>query len=105
MSVPRYEDLSEIRVSDTTSIALQELEEEVAALERQRRHLNDQRALLDLERAKLEQQMAALQLQYAFLDALSAQVDQQEARLASEAEQIRMTGMPGKMLSPGLLNR
>src|SRR2546428_7527052 len=37
----------------------------------------------------LEQQMAALQLQYAFLDALSQQGDQQEARLASEAEQDR----------------
>ncbi len=49
--------------------------------------------------------MAALQLQYAFLDALSQQGDQQEARLASEAEQIRMTGMPGKRLSPRLLKR
>jgi len=88
MSVPRDDDLSDIRVSDTTSIAFQEREDEVAAREQQRRHLHDQRALLDRERATLEQQMAALQLQYAFLDALSAQGDQQEARLASEAEQM-----------------
>ncbi len=94
-----------IRISDTTSIAFQALEEERASLEQQRRYLNDQRAVLDLERAELEQQMVALQLQYAFLDALSQQVDQQEAMLASEDEHIRMTGIPGKMLSSGLLKR
>lgn len=105
MSVPRHEDLSEIRISDTTSIAFQALEEERASLKQRRRYLNDQRAVLDLERAELEQQMAALQLQYAFLDALSQQVDQQEVMLASEDEYIRMTGLLGKMLSSGLVNR
>lgn len=103
MRVPRHEDLSEIRISDTTSIAFQALEEERASLEQQRKHLSDQRALLDLEWAELEQQMAALQLQYAFLDTLSAKGDQQEAMLVSEEEHIRMTGIPGKMLSSGLL--
>ncbi len=100
MSVSRYEERSEIRLSDTTSRAFQELEEERAALEQQRRHLEDQRVLLDLERAELEQQLAVLQLQYAFLDELSARLDQQEAMLASEAEGIRMTG---RRLSPRLL--
>lgn len=102
MSVSGYEERSEIGISDTASIAFQELEEERASLEQQRRHLDDQRVLLDLERAELEQQMAALQLQYAFLDELSARVDQQEAMLASEAEGIRMTG---RRLSPRLLKR
>ncbi len=102
MGISRCEDLAEIRVSDTTSIAFQELEEEGALLEQQRRHLNDQRRLLDLERAELEQQMATLQLHYDFLDELSTRLDQQEAMLASDAEGIRMTG---KRLSPRLLKR
>jgi len=72
MSVSWDEEKSEIHVSNTTSIAFQELEEEGASLEQQRRHLNDQRVLLDLERAELQQQMAAIQLQYAFLEELSA---------------------------------
>ena len=102
MSVSRYEERSEIHLSDMTSIAFQELEEERASLEQQRRHLNDQRMLLDLERAELEQQMAALQLHYAFLDELSTRLDQQEAMFASDAEGIRMTR---KRLSPRLLKR
>lgn len=88
--------------SDIPLIAFQELKEEATSLEQQRKHLNDQRALLDLERAELEQQMAKLQLQYAFLDALSTKLDQQEAMLASDAEVIRMTG---KRLSPRFLKR
>lgn len=102
MSVSRYEDTLEAPISDTPFIAFHELKEEAASLEQQRRHLNDQRALLDLERAELEQQMAALQLQYAFLDALSTGLDQQESMLVSDAEVIRMTG---KRLSPRLLKR
>ena len=72
MSVSRYEERSEIHLSDMTSIAFQELEEERASLELQRRHLNDQQVLLDPGRAELQQQMAALQLQYTFLEELSA---------------------------------
>ena len=102
MSVSRDEEALEIPVVDTAFTALQDLKEEVASLEQQRRHLDDQRVLLDLERAELEEQMAALQLQYALLDALSSRLDQQEALLVSDAEGIRMTG---KRLSPRLLRR
>jgi hypothetical protein len=102
MSVIRYEERSEIHLPDMTNLVFQELEEERALLEQQRRHLNDQRILLDLERAELEQQMAALQLHYAFLDELATRLDQQEAMLASDAEVIRMTG---KRLSFRLLKR
>ena len=73
-------------------IALQELEEEAASLEHQRKQLDDQRLLLDLERTELEQRLAELKLQYALLDALSTRLDFQEAMLASEYEAVRMTG-------------
>jgi peptidoglycan hydrolase CwlO-like protein len=102
MSISKYEDALEVPASDRPLIAFQELKEEVASLEQQRKHLNNQRALLDLEQADLEQQMAELQLQYAFLDALSTQLDQQEAMLSSDAEGIRMTG---KRLSPRFLHQ
>jgi hypothetical protein len=102
MSVSRDEETLETPVVDIAFIAFQDLKEEAASLEQQRRHLNDQRALLDFERAELEQQMAALQLHYALLDALSTRLDQQEAMLVSDAEVIRMTG---KRLSPRLLKR
>jgi len=85
---------------DPAFIAFQELKEEAASLEQQRRHPDDQRALLDLERTELEQQLAAFQLQSAVLDALATRLDQQEAMLVSEAEVIRLTG---KRLSPRLL--
>ena len=102
MSVSRHEERAELPQSDMTSSAFQELAEEGASFEQQRRHLDDQRLILDLERAELEQQLVTLQLQYAFLEELSARLDQQEAMLASEAEVIRMTG---KRLSPRLLKR
>ena len=87
-------------VDPAAFIALQELKEEAASLEQQRRQLNDQRALLDFERTELEQQIAALKLQSAVLDATATQLDQQEAMLVSETEIIRMTG---KRLPPRLL--
>jgi len=102
VSVFRGEGALESPLVDTASIAFQELKEEAASIEQQRRHINDQRALLDLERAELEQQMAVLQLHYALLDALSTRLDQQEAMLVSESEVIRMTG---KRLLPRLLKR
>ena len=72
--------------------ALQELEEETASLEYQRKQMEDRRILLDLERAELEQRLAELKLQYAQLDALSSRLDLQEAVLASDYEAVRMTG-------------
>lgn len=92
MSILWDEDTTEVPASDTSLIAFQELQEETATLEQQRKHLKDQQALLDLERAELEQQMAALQLRYDLLDALSTKLDQQEAMLASDAEGIRTNG-------------
>ena len=103
MSVSRDEEAFEVGFVDPAAFtALQELKEEVAWLEQQRRQLNDQRALLDFERTELEQQIAAFQLQSAVLDALTKQLDQQEAMLVSEAEVIRMTG---KRVSPRFLKR
>jgi hypothetical protein len=92
MSLSRHEAQPAIQVSDAVAVALEELEEERTALEQQRSHLSDQRMLLDLERKELELQMHALQLHYALLDQLSARLVQQEAMLASEADQIRLTG-------------
>ena len=92
MSLSRHEERSEIQVSDPVTGALEEFEEEQAALEQHRSHLRDQRALLDLERKELEQQVQALKFQNALLDQLSTRLDQQEAMLASEAEEIRLTG-------------
>ena len=57
MSVSRDEEAFEAAFVDPAFIAFQELKEEAASLEQQRRNLNDQRALLDLERAELEQQL------------------------------------------------
>ena len=72
--------------------AFQEVAQEALWLEQQRKHVQDQRALLDLQRAELEQHLTELQLQYAFLDALSTQLDLREALLASDYEVVRMTG-------------
>ena len=98
MSISRDEEAFEAAFVDSAAFtALQELKEEAASLEQQRRQLNDQRALLDFERTELEQQIATLQLQSAVLDAFATRLDKQEAMLVSEAENIRMTG---KRLSP-----
>ena len=93
MSLSRHEAQPAIQVSDAVAVALEELEEERTALEQQRSLLSDQRVLLDLERKELEQQMQTLEFQYTLLDQLSTKLDQQEAMLASEVDQIRLTGM------------
>ena len=79
-----HEEAIEVPAYDSTGTIFQELEEEAASLEQQRRQLNDQRALLDLERTELEQQLSALQLQYALLDAPWAQCELQFLSLSTK---------------------